>query len=91
MGSVEPWLMARWKARAEFVLSVIELLFLILTLEALQGKTCKTRCLQEGLGHLEPRFQGEVVVPGNIFLVYTKLETFCYLTVQTAPCYVQSF
>jgi len=27
MGSVEPWLMARWKARVEFLLSVIELLF----------------------------------------------------------------
>jgi len=24
-------------------------------------------------------------------LVSTKLDTFCYLTVQTAPCYVQSF
>ena len=26
---VEPWWIARWKARAEFLLSVIELLFLI--------------------------------------------------------------
>jgi len=25
--SVEPWLMARWKARLEFLLSVIELLY----------------------------------------------------------------
>jgi len=33
--------MARWKARAEFLLSVIELLFLSLTVEALQGKTCQ--------------------------------------------------
>jgi len=40
-GNVEPWSMARWKARAEFLLSVIELLFLSLTAEALQGKTCK--------------------------------------------------
>ena len=30
-GSVEPWSMARWKAFAEFLLSVIELLFLSLT------------------------------------------------------------
>jgi len=29
--------MARWKARVEFLLSVIELLFLSLTVEALQG------------------------------------------------------
>ena len=40
-GNVEPWWMARWKARAEFLLSVIELLFLSLTVEALQGKTCQ--------------------------------------------------
>ena len=37
-GGVELWWMARWKARAEFLLSVIELLFLSLTVEALQGK-----------------------------------------------------
>jgi len=52
--------MARWKARVEFLLNVIELLFLYLTVEA---KCVKTRCLQEGVGHLEPRFQGERVVP----------------------------
>ena len=44
-GGVEPCWMARWKALAEFLLSVIELLF-------------------------------------------TKLDTFCYPTVQTASCYV---
>jgi len=26
-GGTEPWLMARWKARVEFLLSVIELFF----------------------------------------------------------------
>ena len=36
---------------------------------------------------MEPRFQGEGVVPGEYFLVSTKLDTFCYLKVQTAPCY----
>ena len=40
-GSIEPWWMTRWKAGAEFLLSVIELLFLSLTVEALQGKTCQ--------------------------------------------------
>ena len=40
-GGVEPSLMARWKARVELLLSVIELLFLSLTVEALQGKTCQ--------------------------------------------------
>ena len=32
---VEPWWMARWKACANFLLSVIERLFLSLTVEAL--------------------------------------------------------
>jgi len=39
-GGVEPSWMARWKASAEFLLSLIELLFLSLTVEALQRKTC---------------------------------------------------
>jgi len=38
---VEPWLIARWNAHVEFLLSVIELLFLSLTVEAPQGKTCQ--------------------------------------------------
>jgi len=45
---------------------------------------------QERAGHLEARFQGEGVVPGEYFLVSTKLDTFCYPAVQTAPCYVPS-
>jgi len=47
--------------------------------------------LSGGVGQFERRFQGEVVVPGEYFLVSTKLHTFCYPTVQTAPCYVPSF
>ena len=83
--------MACWKARVEFFLSVIKLLFLALKVEALQGKLCQNSLLSGGVGHLEPRFQGEGVIPGEYFLVSTKLGTFCYLTVQTAPCYVLSF
>ena len=83
--------MARWKAHAELLLTVIELLFLSLTVEALQGKTFKTRSLQKWVGHLKPKFQGKVVLPGEYFLVCTKLDTFCYPTVQTGPCYVPSF
>ena len=45
MGGVEPWLMARWKSRVDFLLSVIELLVLSLTDEALQGKTCQDSLL----------------------------------------------
>ena len=41
-GGVEPCSMARWKALAEFLLIVFRLLFLSLTVEALQGKTCQT-------------------------------------------------
>ena len=84
--------MARWKTRVEFLLSVIELLFLSLTVEALQGKSCQDSLLSgEGVGQFERIFQGEVVVPGEYALVSTKLDTFCYPTVETAPCYVPSF
>jgi len=59
--------MDRWKARAEFLLSVIELLFLSLTVEALQGKRVKNRSLQEWVGHFEAKFQGKGSCLGNIF------------------------
>jgi len=62
--------MARWKARVE--LSVIELIFLSLTAEALQGKCVKTRCLQDGVGHLEPRFQGGRGRPWGILFGFYK-------------------
>ena len=48
-GGVEPRWMAHWKARAEFLLSVIELLFLSLTVEALQGKMFQNS-LPSGVG-----------------------------------------
>ena len=64
--------MDRWKAVAEFLLSVIELLFLSLTVEALQGKRVKTRCYQEWVGHVEPKFQGEWVVPGEYFFWFVQ-------------------
>jgi len=61
--------MARWKARVEFLLTVIELLFLSLAVEALQGKMCKKKlaAFSRGVGHLEPRFLGEGVVPLPIY------------------------
>jgi len=83
--------MAHWKASVEFLLSVIELLFLSLTVEALQGKICQPRCFQGEVGQFEAGFQGEGVVPWEYFLVSTKLDAFCYLTVQTASSCVQSF
>ena len=68
--------MARWKALAKFLLSVIELLFLSLTVEALQGKTCQNSHPSGMVGHFEPKFQGEGVVPGEYFLVSTKQTHF---------------
>jgi len=90
-GGVEPWLMARWKARVEFLLSVIELLILSLKVEALQGKTRQNSLPSGGGRSLGAQISGEGVVPGEYFLISSKLDTFCYLTVQTAPCYVPSF
>jgi len=83
--------MARWKALAEFLLSVIRLPFLSLTVEALQGKTCQNS-QPSGVGRsLWAKFQGEGVVPGEYFLVSTKLDTFSYPMVKTVSCYVPSF
>ena len=67
-GGVEPWWMARWKARAEFLLSVIELLFLSLTVEALQGKMCQNS-LPSGVGrsNWSQNFRGKGSSLGNIF------------------------
>ena len=72
-------------------LSLWNFFSLALTVDALHGKTCQDSLLSEGVGQFEPKFQGEGVVPGEYSLVSTKLDTFCYLTVQTAPCYVPSF
>jgi len=62
-----------------------------LPLRRYKAKRVKTCCYQENVGHLEPRFQGKGVVPGEYFLASTKLDTFCYMAVQTASCYVPSF
>ena len=61
---------ARWKGRVEFLLSVIELLFLSLAVEALQGKMCQNSLPSGGVGNLEPRFQGKGSSLGNIVGVY---------------------
>jgi len=56
-----------------------------------KAKRVKTHCFLEGVGQFEPTFKGEEVVPGEYFFGFYKTRQFCYLTVQTAPCYVQSF
>jgi len=61
------------------------------TVEVLQGKTCQDSLLSAGDRSVRAKVSGEGVVPGEYFLVSTKLDTFCYPAVQTAPCYVPSF
>ena len=63
MGGVEPLLMARWKARVEFLLNVIELLFLSLRIEALQGKMCQNSMPSGGGRSLGAKISGEGVAP----------------------------
>jgi len=72
MGGAEPWLMAHWKAHVKFLLSVVELLFLSLTVDALQGKMCQNSLPSGGVGHLEPTFQQEGVVPLPIYWYHSK-------------------
>ena len=83
--------MARWKARVEFLLSVIGLLFLSHTVEALQDKRCQDSLLSGGGRSVRAKISGGRGRPGEHFLASTKLDTFCYPTVHTAPCYVPSF
>ena len=75
----------------DFLFIIIELFSLALTVEALQGKTCQDSLLSGEGRSLGAKIPGGRVDPGKYFLVSTKLDTFSYLTVQTAPCYVQSF
>jgi len=51
-------LLARWKARVEFLLSVIELLFLALRVEALQGKMCQNSLPSGGGRSLGAKISG---------------------------------
>jgi len=71
-GSVEPWSMARWKACAEFLLSVIELLFLSLTVEALRGKTCQNSLPSGGGRSLGAKISGRRGHPWGIFFGFSK-------------------
>jgi len=83
--------MARWKACVELLLCVIELLFLSLAVEALQGKMFQNSLPSGGGRSLGAKISGGRGHPSRIFLVSTKLDAFCYPTVQIAPYYVPSF
>ena len=64
------WLMARWKARVDFLLSVIEHLFLSLTVEALQGKTSNLAAFRRGWVTLSQNFRGKGSSRGIFFGFY---------------------
>ena len=73
-GGVEPCLMAHWKARVEFLLSVIELLFLSLTVEALQGIMCQNSP-PSGVGRsLGAKISGGRGRPWGIFFGFYKIR-----------------
>ena len=71
--------MALWKAHAEFLLSVAEVLFLSLTVEALQGKMCQNS-LPSGGGSLGAKISGgrghppaNILIPLERQLIALKL------------------
>jgi len=64
--------MARWKARVEFLLSVIELLFLSLAVEALQGKMCQNSLLSGVSRSLGAKISGGRGRPREIFFGFYK-------------------
>jgi len=65
--------MARWKARVEFLLSVVELHFLSLTVEALQGKMCQNSLPSGGGPSLGTNLSGgRGCPPANILIALEK-------------------
>jgi len=59
---------------------------------ATRQKVSRLAAIIGGGRSVRAKISVEAVVPAwGIFLVSTKLDTFCYPTVQTAPCYVPSF
>jgi len=71
--------MAHWKARVEFLLRVVGLLFLSLTAEALQGKMYQNSLPSGGVGHLEPIFQGKRSSPCQ-YIDTTRKAIDCAIT-----------
>ena len=67
-----------------FLFVIIELFSLALTIEVLQVNTCQDSLLSGGGRSFEPRFQGEGVIPGEYFLLSTKLDTFCCTVLRAA-------
>jgi len=70
---------------------LVELFSIALTVEALQGTTCQDSMLSGEGRPLGAKISGEGVVPGEYFLVSTKLDNILLSDMQTASCYVPSF
>ena len=66
--------MAHWKARVEFLLGVIGLLFLSLTVEALQGKRCQDLLLSGGGRSVRAKISGGRGRPWGIFFGFYKTK-----------------
>jgi len=66
--------MARWKTRVEFLVSVIERLFLSLAVEALQGKTCQDSLLSGEGRSLGAKISGGKGRPLGIFFGFYKIR-----------------
>jgi len=64
--------MARWKARIEYLLNVIELRFLSLTVEALQGNMCQNSLPSGGGRSLGAKISGGSGRPWGIFFGFYK-------------------
>ena len=64
--------MARWNARVKFLLSVVELLFLSLMVEVLQGKTCQDSLLSGDGRSLGAKISGGRDRPWGIFFDFYK-------------------
>jgi len=75
---------ACWKARVEFLLSVIELLFQSLTVDALQGKMCQNSLPSGGGRSLRGKISGGRGRPWGIFFGF--YETRHILLSDSANC-----
>jgi len=79
--------MARWKARVECLLSVIELPFLSLAVEALQGKMCQNSQPSGGGRSVRAKISGGTGCPWGIFFGFYKTRHI--LLSDSANCTVQ--
>jgi len=73
----EMWSLRRLLFVKQPVSSVIELLYLSLTVEALQGKMCQNSLPSGGDRSLGAKIPGGRGRPWEYFLVSTKLDAFC--------------